>query len=764
MTRAIQLHLRHTRHFSSHLPAFFRVLPCIAITIAIAAASFNAAAAQTSAQAPDFAGAFDTASHASITRSVELKRLGVRDTVALGAPDSRREYYFPVPAGIPITDAALQVDASYLRGDGGRTTMLVSLDGSPVLARALTQPQGNAAATIGVDGSPRATGYLRVGFEYASVINDAVCADQTAIGNVLRLAPATRLNYRYDSSDVRDLRTAWSALSQMPAIAISSKRLGAPAYDTAWRAAAIMQRDGREPSVNSWPAVGDTVNLGTPDVPAALRAMPAFAALASGGEHRLANPAEAGALLAISAPAALPADLIVADDTLRTSVNASLDALRLQAAAVSPEAASAFDDWRKRAVAPLVTPLAPGEARLVHVAGQAVIVVGDTRSVGALAQVWRSVDGSNQLVVHSIDSAANGRHDVVPLSALGGEPRTVNVLRQASWTADFDLGAVAGAGRLPDDVVLDLAGSPNGHNAGVVASVFFNDTLIGSKLLDADGRAQRVTSHIPRSALSSRNLLRVTFTRQSDAGCASDEGYPAAVLPTSHLTLIKADAEDNFTGMVARFATSASVLVPNAYLADATTTLPRVARLADATGVDPQRASLTVTSGSAAVTPAGAFLAFDVALADQKSHVQVADTRLAITGNDDQTLYDVSQQGVGVLDVAQSGDTHGVIWRSVGGRAPLVPVSLQLAQADVAVVDGTGVLKEIDTRDPASMIRIDTGNDAGAPWSRKWLSWTVPALLVGMFVLLLMFASLMRSRKKQAQNPPQNQPQNPPSK
>ncbi|AMH44067.1 cellulose synthase [Burkholderia sp. PAMC 26561] len=742
------------------MPTLVRVLPCIAL----AAGSLNAAAAQTSSQAPDFADAFDTASHAPITRTVELKRLGVRDTVALGAPDSRREYYFPVPAGVPITDAALQVDASYLRGDGGRTTMLVSLDGSPVLARALTQPQGNAAATIGVDGSPRANGYVRVGFEYASVINDAVCADQTAIGNVLRLAPGTRLNYRYNSGDIRDLRTAWSALSQTPAIAISSKRIGTAAYDTAWRAAAIMQRDGREPSVSGWPAVGDTVNLGTPDVPAALRAMPAFAALAAGGEHRLANAAEAGALLAISAPTALPADLIVADNAWRTNVNASLDALRVQAAVVSPEAASAFDDWRARVVAPLVTPLAPGEARLVHVAGQAAIVVGDTRSVGALAQVWRAVDGSNQLVVHQIDSAANGRHDVVPLAALGGVPRTVNVLRQASWTADFDLGAVAGAGRLPDDVVLDLAGSPNGHNSGVVASVFFNDTLIGSKLLDANGRAQRVTSHIPRTALSSRNLLRVTFTRQSDSGCASDEGYPAAVLPTSHLTLVKADADDNFTGMVARFATSASVLVPSAYLADSTTTLPRVARLADATGVDPQRATLTVTSGSAAVTPAGPFLAFDVALADQKSHVQVADARLAITGNDDETLYDVSQQGVGVLDVAHAGNTRGVIWRSVGARAPIVPVSLQLAQADVAVLDGTGVLKEIDTRDPAGMIRIDTGNEAGAPWSERWLSWTVPALLVGMFILLLMFAALVRSRKQQAEKLAEKQAGNPSSK
>jgi hypothetical protein len=715
------------------------------------AAAPRVAPASAAPRTVGFAEALSNLGNSVTTRSVALSSLGVRETTTLDAPGTSREYYFPVPAGVPIGNAQLQVDANYLRGDGGRTTMLVSIDGSPMLARALTQPQGDAAVMLGVGGEARPSGYVRVGLAWSSVINDAICADQTAIGNVLRVAPTTHLTYRYDTNDIKDLRTAWTALSQTPSIVIGAQQLNASSYDTAWRAAALLQRDGREPAIRTWPKVGDTIELGTIDVPAPLRALPAFAALAAGGSHRLANPAEVGALVVAAPGRVWPADLIVADDALRAALNTSLDALRTQAVSVSPDAAAAFDAWRERTVTPLVAPLAAGEARLVHIAGQATILVGDSKAIGVLAQAWRPVTVSNQLVVHEIDSAANGKSAVVALAALGGEPRTVDVLRLASWTASFDLGAVAGAGRLPDAVVLDLAGTPNTHGSGVVASVYFNDILIGAKLLGTQGRAQRIKAHIPRFALAARNLLRVSFQRQSDAGCATNQGYPVAVLPSSHLSLVQADGDANFTGMVARFASSATVLVPASYLANATETLPRIARLADATGVAPQRAVLTVTPDGQSAAPASPFLAVDVPLVEPKSHISVKDNGLTILGSDEHTLYDVSGvanlTGVGVIDVEHSGGTAGVVYRSVGSRAPVLPVALRLARGDVAVVDGSGVLKEIDT--------VHTGgveqDDAATPWSRQWLSWAVPAALVGAFIALLLLAGYTR-RHKQRKN------------
>ena len=147
------------------------------------------------------------------TRTVTLRQLGLIESVTLNAPDTRREFFLPVPAGVPITDAALQFDGGYVRGDGGRMTMLVSLDGSPVLARAFTQDAGGVSVNLGVDGAARSTGFVRMGLGFASVVNQSGCArirPRSATCCVsLRRRGST---YRYQSRRRQDLRTAWSAL------------------------------------------------------------------------------------------------------------------------------------------------------------------------------------------------------------------------------------------------------------------------------------------------------------------------------------------------------------------------------------------------------------------------------------------------------------------------------------------------------------------------------------------------------------------------
>jgi hypothetical protein len=705
-----------------------------------------------------FASALAMPGNTLVSRTVPLSSLGIHDVVALGVADSRREYYFPVPAGVPLSAAQLQLDADYLRGDGGRTTMLVSIDGAPVLARGMTQPQGDATATVSVSGEPHVSGDVQVGVEWASIINEGMCTDQTSIGNILRLAPSTRLSYRYDTNDIKDLRTAWSALPRRPAIIISTPELGAAAsgvvsYDTAWRTAALMQREGMDPLVHAWPKVGDTVNLGTVEIPAALRALPAFAALAGGGSHVLANPAEVAALLAIAPAQALPADLIVMDDTLRGALRTSLDALLAQAQAVSKDDAAAMEAWQKRVFGPVLDPLAPGEARLVHFAGQAVIVVGEPQAVLLFAQPWRSVNVSDRMVAHDVASIVSDKADTVSLAALGAQLGTVNVLREAVWNTTFDLGALSRGGRLPDDVVLDLAGSPNTHGSGVVASVYLNDQLIGAKLLGTNGQPERLQAHIPRFTLAGHNLLRLSLQRQSDAGCSSNQGYPVAVLPGSHLTLASGTHEPDFSGMVARFASGATVMVPASYLTDATATLPRLARLANASGVVPQRAVLSVIPGGQAAVPKGPFLAVEVALADFSSPATIKNGDLTIRGQSDQVLYDVDGvarlRGVAVIAVEKSGEETGIGYRIVGEKTPVLTAGLQLGRGDVAVVDDRGMLKQLDTAHRNGIVR--DGTEQG--WLAHSLNWTVPISLIAAFCVLLLLAVYVR-RRKNKQSPP----------
>ncbi|BAN28069.1 cellulose biosynthesis cyclic di-GMP-binding regulatory protein BcsB [Caballeronia insecticola] len=698
----------------------------------------------------DIAGAFGRLGlDVQETRTVTLRQLGLLESVTLNAPDTRREFFLPVPANVPISDATLQVDGGYVRGDGGRVTMLLSLDGSPVLARAFTQESGGVAVNLGVDGAPRSAGFVRLGLGFASVINQNDCTDQTAIGNVLRVDPTTRLTFRFNPADVQDLRTAWSALPYAPVLAIAGRKLSTNAYDTAWRTNALLQRDGKRPVMQALPAVGETVDLSNIDVPVALRSVPAFAALAAGGKHAIADQAQLGALVALAPRTAFGPDVVVADEAMRRTIGAALDALRLQVANTSGDALAAFDAWRKRTASQLTTPLAPGEVRVAHVGGRALIVVGDTRGIGALAHGWRPIDVSDRVVVHRIDVAQQTHGDTIALSDLGGDPRSIDVQTNASWDARFDLAAASGNGRLPEQVVLDIAASPTLSNGGATATVYFNDVMIGARLINVDGARQRLIAPIPRYALARTNDLRVSLRRQPDGGCQARQTYPVAILPTSHLRLAKATPVNTFAGMAARYASSATVYVPRAYLDDALDSVPRLAVLTGAAGIAPVSAKFAVSAPQDATQPDGPFLAADVRLADEKNPAVYSADRLSLTSPSGDTLLDMSGLSrVGVVSVASAGGQSGIVYRSAG-TAPVLTDKLQLSRGDIAVVDGSGVLKQFDT------VGADELTDEPATstdWvTRHWARWGIPAVLVVLLLALIALAGAARRKHRNAQ-------------
>jgi hypothetical protein len=714
--------------------------------------AFGAAPAGATATAADGFSQLDRS--VPVTRVVTLRELGLLSAVTLTAPDTRREFFLPVPADVPISDATLQFDGGYVRGDGGRTTMLLSLDGSPVASRALDKAEGGVNVNLSVDGAARSVGFVRLGLGYASVINDNVCTDQTAIGNVLRVDPSTRLSYRFDPADVRDLRTAWSALPYAPVLTVAGAQLDAASLDTAWRTDALLQRDGKRPTMQAVPAVGQPADLRGLDasaIPAALRAMPAFDALATASNapdashHIVANEAELGALLALAPRNAFGPDVLLADAALRTRFNTALDALRAQIASSAPGQLSGFDAWRTNSAAQIVAPLAAGEARVAHYGGRAVIVVGDNAGASVLAHSWRPIDVSQRVVVHRIDPGARLHGDTILLSDLGGEPRSVDVHSIDSWEASFDLAAASGEKKLPDEVVLDLAASPTLSNGAATATVYFNDVMIGAKLLDVDGHRERLRLKIPRYALARTNNLRVTFRRQPDAGCQARQAYPVAVLPSSYLKLADGTPGADFVGMAARYASSATVIVPQAYLDDALHSVPRLAVLTGAAGVAPLPAHFEVVGKGQAAHPSGPFLATDVALADESDPVAFSPDRLQLSSTRGDKLIDVSGLSrLAVLSVGTSGDAHGIVYRSTG-TAPVLTDKLQLSRGNIAVVDATGVLKRFDTVNPDDLAA--TGADSTVWVTHHWARWGIPFVLMLLLLALILIAQIARKRR-----------------
>ncbi|WP_157685725.1 cellulose biosynthesis cyclic di-GMP-binding regulatory protein BcsB [Robbsia andropogonis] len=699
------------------------------------------------------ADAFAGVGQSLVSRSIALRQLGVPDTDPLDTTSSVREYYFPVPEGVPLGKPTLQFDGSYLRGDGGRTTLVLSLDGSPVSSRGITASDGDAGQLLGVSGAARDRGFLRLGVRWWTILDVDRCVNQPFRGNILRVDTNTRLNYTYDTNAIRDLRGAWSALPREPSVVVGASHVSSGAFDAAWRIGTLLEQDGNAPRFHAFPKTGDTINLSNVTVPAALRAIPAFAALNGSGNHTLANDAEAAALLVVGSARAFPADFVVMDDALRTQINRESDALRLQVGVAGPQATAAYDAWRSRALGGLTAPLDPGQARVAHVAGQAIIVLADRKAVDTFSSIWRPINVSNNLIVHDAVNPIVGRSDRISLAALGAQPQAVSVQRVTDWSALFDLGAVSSKGRAPKQVVLDLAGTPDSENTPVVASVFMNDTLIGAKLLTMDGREQRLSVDIPQYTLRARSQLRIHFERESNTGCRNSEGGPVAILPTSHLQLGTATPTADFTGMAARFADGVDVIVPQAYLDSAPDSLARVSRLATVSMVSPHHATLTVVPAGQKARLSGTFLAVDAPMDDlTDSPLALSNDRMKITAPDNRVIWDANgmgrrdgaDAGVGMVDVEHAGDYYGIVYRHAGPGDVRIANNLDIGPGNVAIFDHTGLLKGLDTNN------LDGINASGlakaAAWARLRLSWVIPLALLVAFLIVLLVAAVARGR------------------
>ena len=155
-----------------------------------------------------------------------------------------------MPPGIDLSGATLQLNASYVRADGGRTTLVYAIDGAPVIANGITADRGDASATIPVDGKPRPSGFVRLNIDWrTAVARENTCADARTPGNILRIEPTSKFVFRYDGSAIRDLATAWSSLPTTPTILIPSNKVAPEVYDTAWRVGVALERAGKRPRI-----------------------------------------------------------------------------------------------------------------------------------------------------------------------------------------------------------------------------------------------------------------------------------------------------------------------------------------------------------------------------------------------------------------------------------------------------------------------------------------------------------------------------------
>lgn len=719
--------------------------PAVASAVQPAASALPPAAAASAVSASEVFRRMSTDNW--IPRVVTFADLGLNGPLVLGYPETRREIALPVPPGVPLANATLQVDASFVRADGGRTTLILSLDGFPVSARPVSAERGDGSLTLAVDGAPRASGLVRFNMDWHTAIGrENTCADSSTPGNLLRIEPTTRFSYRYDGSAVQDLSTAWASLPSSPMVLIAGNKLSADAYDSAWRLGVALERAGKRPRIKALPAVGDLVDLQGVVVPTALRRIPAFAALADGGKHRIKDAAEIGALMALGQGGPLQADIVIGDRATGSVLAQALDELRAQLPA---EVLDAFSQWRTRALDGWGRQLAAGQVRLTNVFGRPAIVVAPDaggHAASLFARSWQQLAMGPLLTVAAADEP-KADLAAVSLKYLGAKPATLDVLSRGEWHADFDIGAVAIDGRGPGSLVMDVAAAPGASHTPPVVSVFLNEVLLAAKQMQADGRRERIVAPIPRNVLSTHNDIRVSFVRQqaSDRCREMPEPYPVSVLASSHILLDKIEPLGDFSGLISRFADGVNLLVPIAYLYDSQNTLPRVISLASSTGVSPARARFIPVVDVGPPRIKGPFLAIDVPLKDaEPSEVKLQGGRLLLAGESQRPLLDVSGLNrAGLLEITRLGRDPGAIYRTLGRDAPLMDKPMRLSGGNVAVIGTSGLRAELNTLDPSGQGMARPARPALADRSAWWL---LP-LLVVVGVVAGLLAHAYRARK-----------------
>ncbi|WP_050577166.1 cellulose biosynthesis cyclic di-GMP-binding regulatory protein BcsB [Pseudomonas cremoricolorata] len=682
-----------------------------------------------------------------VSRSISLKDLGIANPIVLDQADNRQSFFLPVPRTVAISDAQLELNGQFIRGEELPATFRVGLDGQPRIAERVTRGEGDVNRKLPVDTGQHMSGFVRLSVDWSSPVSEEFCSPPRPTANILTLSPQTRLTYRFSLASLKTLSDAWSILPADPVILVAAGPLARESFDSAWRVGVALERNARRSKVQALPQVGDKVNLPNLEIPAALSNVPAFAALRSGSEHTLANAAELGALLMLDTPATR-ADLAIADSELVKQLNAAFDALGQQLNN-DPAAAAVLQQWRKQRASLANAPLASQQVQLLSLGRQALIGVAadaGAKAAGVFDPQWRNVLVSPTAEVKEADTALRNAHDHLRLSTLGGDFGVFDVVSRGEWTATFPLSAVSVNGRMPGEFNLDVAAAPGASITKPVASIIWNNVLLNAAQLDADGTRERLSARIPGYALGVTNTVQVRFQRQPvSPNCAEvPQAYPVNVLPSSYLTSAKAEPDGTFLGLLPLLAGSPQVIVDAKALNNPVAPLGKLIRLANAAALSPLKAELVLHEGDGEVSPNQAFLAMDVKVAGAKPILGVAEVeRLQAQGNDRLALDLQGPQPLGTLSVVDSGAQHGILWSTLGNPQMVPAEPFLLTKGNAVVIGEQGPLTWVDTTDP----ELDLTGTPFHQW-RKQLVWALPTLAGIVLALLLLGILARRMRNK----------------
>lgn len=701
-------------------------------------------------------------------RTLPLADLGLSQPISLDNRNVERHFYFPVPQGVELRDARVEIHGTFLHPFPEAAAVTLSINGTSVFARRLPGGSGGVLKMVDLNGATfslggsgdeadtidislplrklRAQGsFLDVGVVLSSQIDATRCIDERGRGNELSIDPgATRLVYSFDGGSVRDVRGLLTTLPRHPVILLPGRDLNPVQYGAALRFSQALSNMGLQPEFVPVPRVGDVVDT-APLANAAKRVDARILGAMAGAieqrqSYKIARPADVAIWLALRmmSPEGL-AQAVIDPAQVRQSLLAALQGME----ADSGLGKKLWRELRLDDAGDWLTGAALDKAnvRVAMLAGQPVIALEGAemgRGSDLVDTIWREIAGSRELALATALHVSD-RDSSLPHIHFAPNLPMQNVSERAEWLVPLKLGDLP-QGKWPDSFELNLMAAPSGDGLSPVVSVFMNDNLLTASALRTDGEISRLRAHIPLYALHANNQLRVEIRRRTSGGHCSGmaQGFPVQLLPSSYLNLRDMPAATQFFMLGSEFGRDSGIVVPTRYLQDAARTLPVVSSVLRGLSVSGTDFKL-VTDAKPGFKPSHAFVAFESKPYSDTQEVVTDNGRLVVRNQRDHTMFDsVGLGGLAVLQLIQSGDQRGVIVKTVDGILPALHQPLELSAGTLAIADAGGVKLAINLDDPENDWQLDEQNRGVLTFMQRYRIWFIVLglALLPVFVVL----------------------------
>lgn len=683
-----------------------------------------------------------------------LHNTGVTQPVVLSSVGQSREFFLPVPRGVSIRELALSFRARYLLGQSSGGTLQLMLDDEPVFARTYTGEQGEIDVSLPMTVSRAEGGFVRLRVNWLSNQVLRACEIDPPSSNSLTILPDTGLTFSMAGNGRLDLASAWHRIPAKGALTLSGQQADVAAFDSAWRIGAALDLAGKRMRFKALSERRGHLVWRAP-LPDALDGLDRLASLKTGQSVALDDEVHFAMALLLD-PQALLGDVVVMDSALQSRIEAALKAL--DALATSPAQQAWLDRQKMQTgVAGLLT--GKDDAFVLGAGPSQVLVVtagSGERAVGVFSPLWRNILTASGVRVTQARAQPLGQEGSVRLDSLGAQTSSINVVNHSIWQADFPYRTLDFDGRVPDQLVLDMAVSPDTSGARPVVSITWNDILLAAVRLQADGKPERLTARIPAYAVGQSNSIKVSLQRlPSASGCTEPQvGFPFNVLPTSYFTTHVPVTEPSFVGVMPLLADKATLVVPESWLDDAPHALSHVVRLAAASGLSLTQTALQL-QGDAPYEATGPFVAMDVALKGATSKLRIAEGgRVIVSGQPVATLDVSGLTDLSAVEVVQAGQALGLHWLHLpksddslthDDTAYVMPYDLD--RGDLAIVAPSGLVSWLDSTDPDAATLTERATSAFHEW-RRFFSWGAPMVLGLLLLVIVLLALAYRAGRR----------------